>query len=151
ACLAGCGRCLGFALGAPITALAFFRLTLFGGLAALAARLAFATGLAGLARLAGFRLFRLDGAGVGAHQVAIGDLLLGHALDALEQLLLVRGDQRDRLAAASGTAGTADAVHIVFLDVRSEEHTSELQSRENLVCRLLLEKKKNNRESRQTL
>src|SRR5690606_41508229 len=29
--------------------------------------------------------------------------------------------------------------------VRSEEHTSELQSRENLVCRLLLEKKKKNR------
>src|SRR5690606_40547668 len=28
---------------------------------------------------------------------------------------------------------------------RSEEHTSELQSRENLVCRLLLEKKKKNR------
>src|SRR5690606_41948112 len=28
---------------------------------------------------------------------------------------------------------------------RSEEHTSELQSRENLVCRLLLEKKNNNR------
>src|SRR5690606_40386247 len=28
------------------------------------------------------------------------------------------------------------------LDQRSEEHTSELQSRENLVCRLLLEKKK---------
>src|SRR5690606_41794668 len=28
------------------------------------------------------------------------------------------------------------------LRVRSEEHTSELQSRENLVCRLLLEKKK---------
>src|SRR5690606_40855711 len=26
--------------------------------------------------------------------------------------------------------------------LRSEEHTSELQSRENLVCRLLLEKKK---------
>src|SRR5690606_42124581 len=29
------------------------------------------------------------------------------------------------------------------LQRRSEEHTSELQSRENLVCRLLLEKKKN--------
>src|SRR5436309_5030686 len=28
------------------------------------------------------------------------------------------------------------------LRIRSEEHTSELQSRENLVCRLLLEKKK---------
>src|SRR5436309_9883392 len=31
-------------------------------------------------------------------------------------------------------------------DVRSEEHTSELQSRENLVCRLLLEKKKKKKE-----
>src|SRR5690606_41357740 len=29
----------------------------------------------------------------------------------------------------------------VLILVRSEEHTSELQSRENLVCRLLLEKK----------
>src|SRR5207302_10769454 len=32
-------------------------------------------------------------------------------------------------------------VGLVIL-LRSEEHTSELQSRENLVCRLLLEKKK---------
>src|SRR5260370_29751527 len=31
--------------------------------------------------------------------------------------------------------------------VRSEEHTSELQSHLNLVCRLLLEKKKRNRNS----
>src|SRR3712207_7416733 len=29
-------------------------------------------------------------------------------------------------------------------ETRSEEHTSELQSRQYLVCRLLLEKKKNN-------
>src|SRR5690606_40347685 len=29
------------------------------------------------------------------------------------------------------------------IDFRSEEHTSELQSRENIVCRLLLEKKTN--------
>src|SRR5690606_26062282 len=38
-----------------------------------------------------------------------------------------------------------EAVKEAFLDtmfsIRSEEHTSELQSRENLVCRLLLEKK----------
>src|SRR5690606_41575530 len=34
-----------------------------------------------------------------------------------------------------------DSVYIKNFD-RSEEHTSELQSRENLVCRLLLEKKK---------
>src|SRR3712207_8777432 len=31
-----------------------------------------------------------------------------------------------------------------FVVYRSEEHTSELQSRQYLVCRLLLEKKKNN-------
>src|SRR2546430_7998501 len=30
-------------------------------------------------------------------------------------------------------------------DTRSEEHTSELQSQSNLVCRLLLEKKKKNK------
>src|SRR5699024_11773438 len=32
---------------------------------------------------------------------------------------------------------------------RSEEHTSELQSRFDLVCRLLLEKKKNNKRTQQ--
>src|SRR5690606_40674156 len=36
----------------------------------------------------------------------------------------------------------ADDTLRLFEQVRSEEHTSELQSRENLVCRLLLEKKK---------
>src|SRR5690606_41840629 len=39
----------------------------------------------------------------------------------------------------------ADAAARAIANSRSEEHTSELQSRENLVCRLLLEKKKNNR------
>src|SRR3712207_6898769 len=33
----------------------------------------------------------------------------------------------------------------IWVKVRSEEHTSELQSRQYLVCRLLLEKKKNKR------
>src|SRR3712207_7286403 len=36
----------------------------------------------------------------------------------------------------------AEAYHHDY--ARSEEHTSELQSRQYLVCRLLLEKKKNN-------
>src|SRR3712207_7349202 len=36
-----------------------------------------------------------------------------------------------------------DLPHVVQ-ERRSEEHTSELQSRQYLVCRLLLEKKKNN-------
>src|SRR2546430_4819965 len=34
---------------------------------------------------------------------------------------------------------------------RSEEHTSELQSQSNLVCRLLLEKKKNKKHSRHAI
>src|SRR5690606_39379688 len=37
--------------------------------------------------------------------------------------------------------GLSAAADIEGDTVRSEEHTSELQSRENLVCRLLLEKK----------
>src|SRR5690606_40609753 len=42
-----------------------------------------------------------------------------------------------------GDAASPDAGHSQQSHSRSEEHTSELQSRENLVCRLLLEKKKN--------
>src|SRR5690606_41656157 len=41
------------------------------------------------------------------------------------------------LSAAMLEGSSTDAVW----EARSEEHTSELQSRENLVCRLLLEKK----------
>src|SRR5690625_5024916 len=37
-----------------------------------------------------------------------------------------------------------------FHGVQSEEHTSELQSRGHLVCRLLLEKKKNNEDARKS-
>src|SRR5690606_41257843 len=42
-------------------------------------------------------------------------------------------------------AGPGAAHAICQATARSEEHTSELQSRENLVCRLLLEKKNNDR------
>src|SRR5690606_42121661 len=38
-------------------------------------------------------------------------------------------------------AVSKDVLEVYMEDHRSEEHTSELQSRENLVCRLLLEKK----------
>src|SRR5690606_39857419 len=41
-----------------------------------------------------------------------------------------------------GSRIMAMAVRSPLVVARSEEHTSELQSRENLVCRLLLEKKK---------
>src|SRR3712207_7426396 len=40
------------------------------------------------------------------------------------------------------TAAEDAGITLKFSDARSEEHTSELQSRQYLVCRLLLEKKK---------
>src|SRR5436309_4056111 len=43
---------------------------------------------------------------------------------------------------AGGQRHLPDRVFGHVAGLRSEEHTSELQSRENLVCRLLLEKKK---------
>src|SRR3989442_9761621 len=55
-----------------------------------------------------------------------------------------------RCSPSCTTAGTSSAIHRHPTrtgcarssdDVRSEEHTSELQSRPHLVCRLLLEKK----------
>src|SRR5690606_40183168 len=47
-----------------------------------------------------------------------------------------------RRSPAPRSAGPGSAAHEGGAGFRSEEHTSELQSRENLVCRLLLEKKK---------
>src|SRR3712207_8085648 len=51
---------------------------------------------------------------------------------------------------ARSTGGTTSAIRVLLRGAaqstgtpRSEEHTSELQSRQYLVCRLLLEKKKN--------
>src|SRR5438046_9394608 len=43
---------------------------------------------------------------------------------------------------ASQELGYRAVTHQKFVGTRSEEHTSELQSLTNLVCRLLLEKKK---------
>src|SRR3712207_6966501 len=54
---------------------------------------------------------------------------------------LGRGDQRRRVGAE--TPGRLNSVYVPC--TRSEEHTSELQSRQYLVCRLLLEKKKSRR------
>src|SRR5690606_40044574 len=51
------------------------------------------------------------------------------------------GDGRVAAARCSATAGPRGPGG-ARPATRSEEHTSELQSRENLVCRLLLEKKK---------
>src|SRR5256886_13454588 len=59
--------------------------------------------------------------------------------DFFEQLGIPEPDIN--LAAGSGTQ--AEQTSAIMTGYRSEEHTSELQSQSNLVCRLLLEKKKN--------
>src|SRR2546430_13539098 len=52
-----------------------------------------------------------------------------------------------RLELVDGHAGARPSDGPAGLVDRSEEHTSELQSQSNLVCRLLLEKKKKREES----
>src|SRR3712207_9530568 len=65
-----------------------------------------------------------------------------------QQVVGGRSEARNlRVAPVTGVARSrADDHKVVALErsrgVRSEEHTSELQSRQYLVCRLLLEKKK---------
>src|SRR5439155_7312613 len=56
-------------------------------------------------------------------------------IDAIEDAAVARNQRRAVLDAGA-------ALQHRFEEVRSEEHTSELQSRGHLVCRLLLEKKK---------
>src|SRR5436305_11697397 len=62
---------------------------------------------------------------------------------------LFRSSNTWRALPKAGLSGNQEPVgvwtgkrYIVFAGTRSEEHTSELQSRPHLVCRLLLEKKK---------
>src|SRR5690606_39432806 len=54
----------------------------------------------------------------------------------------VEGEPEFPALAAQIISDAVDGFATRANDTRSEEHTSELQSRENLVCRLLLEKKK---------
>src|SRR3712207_7460086 len=74
---------------------------------------------------------------VGDGRVVVGVLLGARGVARVERgrhVGEVRVDVRDVDARAARERGR----------VRSEEHTSELQSRQYLVCRLLLEKKKKN-------
>src|SRR2546430_4657498 len=61
--------------------------------------------------------------------------------DARTDLVLRQDQERSALVEALLEGRIAD------MATRSEEHTSELQSQSNLVCRLLLEKKKKNRQT----
>src|SRR3712207_7564878 len=83
-------------------------------------------------------LFRSEArVGGGQHAVALGLVALYPLLPAQRgHPEAVDQDYRVGGAPARGVVGQG------FLLARSEEHTSELQSRQYLVCRLLLEKKK---------
>src|SRR3712207_7806570 len=95
--------------------------------------------------------------------VAVADTIKPSARDTLHRLkqmgieaVMITGDNKRTAEAVARELG----IERVFAEVlpadkaryveqlRSEEHTSELQSRQYLVCRLLLEKKKNEKYSR---
>src|SRR3712207_7157714 len=78
-------------------------------------------------------LFRSDHARIARHEVArVLPRPRGAALRVIRRAVV-----RPRLMAAR-----REPVRVAVVAVRSEEHTSELQSRQYLVCRLLLAKKK---------
>src|SRR5690606_28958924 len=72
---------------------------------------------------------------IGAHAVDLAQFITGMRLESVSGTL--ETIVKERPLPADSTPG-----EVASLGGRSEEHTSELQSRENLVCRLLLEKKK---------
>src|SRR2546430_8869399 len=68
--------------------------------------------------------------------------------------VLTRLDQRHRRDFSEPSplwGGLSQRDHPALVQARSEEHTSELQSQSNLVCRLLLEKKKNKNYDKQLI
>src|SRR2546427_3138093 len=71
------------------------------------------------------------------------------ALAAALSLFIVSSDTASSLRIVVGVTllliafvSTRLSLYLLVFSMRSEEHTSELQSQSNLVCRLLLEKKK---------
>src|SRR5690606_42138239 len=103
--------------------------------------------LVSVCRVLSLSLFRLVASTSMIFTLSLHDALPiygGHAMKA-KALCICVAMALSSMASASPTPGSgAPAMpDTVDLDagVRSEEHTSELQSRENLVCRLLLEQK----------
>src|SRR3712207_7931797 len=85
-------------------------------------------------------------------EVAVGDILTVQALITnpldwhhfYEKVSTIKiGDRTDFTVITPEGERVVGFGNIEEVDKRSEEHTSELQSRQYLVCRLLLEKKKN--------
>src|SRR5437899_9273876 len=74
------------------------------------------------------------------------DAIAAH--ESSEQLMVLT--EQESLARTASDE-LAKALHAALERVRSEEHTSELQSLRHLVCRLLLEKKKKNKKTSQII
>src|SRR5256886_9613517 len=78
--------------------------------------------------------------GVERHVEGLGEI--GYARGALRQLLDDLSARRVRERREGAVKNRDRHIFNLWVEYRSEEHTSELQSQSNLVCRLLLEKKK---------
>src|SRR5258705_6298562 len=88
---------------------------------------------------------------------AFGKIALNRFTELGEGSLFANGDHEQQALCCTGScsrvplacklAGEVEDVLITSASYRSEEHTSELQSLRHLVCRLLLEKKKELRRS----
>src|SRR5690606_27420587 len=83
------------------------------------------------------------------HQpVDFHDVMLNHDLNLDKKYrlkLIEKGIFNFPMPIKQGSISFAHSTEDIAITIRSEEHTSELQSRENLVCRLLLEKKNTNK------
>src|SRR3712207_7858224 len=79
--------------------------------------------------------------------ILMWSLIFGFALrkasDKTKEVLVDVSDAISSAVRAVISLAPFGIMGLVFDTVRSEEHTSELQSRQYLVCRLLLEKKNN--------
>src|SRR2546430_4465193 len=76
----------------------------------------------------------------------LGIIFDAHGMDAKGTIRVLGGGSE----ASQRQEQRAETLPVAFASGRSEEHTSELQSQSNLVCRLLLEKKKKS-DSRATI
>src|SRR2546427_4762369 len=83
------------------------------------------------------------------HEAAFAEVLDAHGYLHIPQLAHIEVDGSNPCPAEKDIAGRLH--EILSTHHRSEEHTSELQSQSNLVCRLLLEKKKKNKSTREAV
>src|SRR2546422_4378102 len=92
----------------------------------------------------GFRVLQREG----HSRARVGELSTAHGVVQTPAFMpvgsqaTVKGLSSDDLTGLGFEMVLCNAYHLYLRPGRSEEHTSELQSRLHLVCRLLLEKKK---------